>query len=89
MVGDGHAMGVTAQITEHMLWTSERAFRIDHPIFSEQRSQPRGEGLWLSEWLQTSVEIELAILEGAFESRHKLAAKNTPEDFDGKKERVV
>src|SRR6266478_4735942 len=25
MVGDGHAMSVTAQITEHMFWTSERA----------------------------------------------------------------
>jgi len=34
------------------------------------------------------VEIQLAILEGAFESRNKLAAKNTPEHLDGKKEGV-
>ena len=45
MVGDGHAMGITAQITEHMLWASERTFRVDHPVLSEQRSQPRGERL--------------------------------------------
>src|SRR5271167_2064171 len=31
MVGDGHAMGVTAQITEHMLWAPEWTFRVDHP----------------------------------------------------------
>jgi len=43
----------------------------------------------VSEGLQTSVEIQLAILEGALESRHKLAAKDAPEHFDGKKERVV
>ena len=35
MVGDGHAMGVTAQITEHMLRASERWFRVDHPILSK------------------------------------------------------
>ncbi len=35
MVGDGHAMGVTAQITEHMLWASEWTFRVDHPILSK------------------------------------------------------
>jgi len=29
------------------------------------------------------LEIQLAILEGTLESRHKLAAKNTPEHFDG------
>ena len=32
VVGDGHAMGVTAQITENMLWASERTFRVDHPV---------------------------------------------------------
>ena len=51
MVGDGHAMSVTAQITEHMLWTSERAFRVDHPVLSEQWSEPRGKGFRLSEEL--------------------------------------
>jgi hypothetical protein len=35
MVGDGHAMSVTAQITEHMLGASERWFRVDHPILSK------------------------------------------------------
>ena len=39
-----------------------------------------------AERLQTSEEIQLAILEGAFEGRNKLAAKDTPEHFDGKKE---
>ena len=41
VVGDGHAMGIAPQILEYKLWATEGAFRIDHPIFSEQRSQPR------------------------------------------------
>src|SRR6266702_6397311 len=36
MVGDGHAMGVAAQILEHVVWTAERWFRVDHPVFPEQ-----------------------------------------------------
>jgi hypothetical protein len=36
VVGDSHAMSVTAQITEHILGASEGSFCIDHPIFSEQ-----------------------------------------------------
>ena len=29
-------MGVAAQILEHILGATERWFRIDHPVFSEQ-----------------------------------------------------
>jgi hypothetical protein len=35
MVGDGHAMGVTAQILKHMLRAAEGWFAIDYPVFSE------------------------------------------------------
>src|SRR5713226_3867831 len=33
MVGDGHAMGVAAQILEHKLWATEGWFQIDDPVF--------------------------------------------------------
>jgi len=38
MVGDGYAMGVAAQILEHILRASERSFGVDHPVLSEERS---------------------------------------------------
>jgi hypothetical protein len=40
VVGDGYAMGVTAQIAEYMLRPSERWFRVDYPVLSEQWPQP-------------------------------------------------
>ena len=36
MVGDGHAMGVAAQILEHVLGAAEGAFGVDHPVLAEQ-----------------------------------------------------
>jgi hypothetical protein len=86
MVGDGYAMSVTAQVVEHMLWPPEGAFRVDHPVISEQFSEPRGESLWLSKQRQISVESQPAVAKGALESRHKLAAKDATEYLDGEKE---
>ncbi len=89
MVGDGHAMGVPAQILEYVFWASKGSFGINHPVVPEQWPEPGGKSLWLSKQLQFSMEIELAIPEGTPEGRNKLAAKNTPEHPDGKKECVV
>src|SRR6266851_7020489 len=89
MVGDGHAMGVTAQITEHMLWAPERTFRVDHPVLSEQWSEPGSKGFRLSEELQVSMKGELAVMKGTLERFVELAAKDATEHLDGKKEIVA
>ena len=89
MVGDGHAMGVPAQILEYVFWASKGSFGINHPVVPEQRPEPGGKSLWLSKQLQFSMEIQLAILESTPEGCNELAAKNTPEHLNGKKERVV
>src|SRR5215469_6777684 len=86
MVGDGHAMGVAAQIFEYMLWTTERRFRVDDPVFSKQRSEPSSEGLRLSEEFQVSLEVELAVTEGLLETGDKLATEDATQHFDGEEE---
>jgi hypothetical protein len=35
MVGDGHAMGVTGKITQHMMRAAERRLSIDDPFLTE------------------------------------------------------
>ena len=52
----------------------------------EKGSQPGGEGFGVSEGLQGAMEAELALMEVAFQSDDKLAAKNLSEHGDGKKE---
>ena len=34
MVGDGHAMGVAAQILQHILGAAEGTFQVDDPVLS-------------------------------------------------------
>jgi len=36
MIGDGYAMGVAAEILEHILRATEGWLRVDHPVLSEQ-----------------------------------------------------
>ena len=76
MVGDGHAMGVATQILQHVFGATEGTFQVDHPVLSVEWSQPGGEGLGLSEELQVSMEVELAVTEGLLESIHELATKD-------------
>ncbi len=89
MVGDSHTMGVAAQILEHILWASKGAFRVDHPVLSEERPYPSREYLWLGKQSQVSVETQLAILECSLKTSNELAAENATEHLDGKKESVM
>ena len=59
------------------------------PIVSEQGSDPGGEGFWVSERLQVAQEAKLALPEAAFQSSHKLTAKDATEHLDGKEEGVA
>ena len=85
MVGDGHPMGVAAEITENMLGATEGRFAIDHPVLSVEWPQPGSEDLGLRKKLQVSLEVELAIVESLLESVDELAAKNFTQHFLGKK----
>ena len=85
MVGDGHAVGVAAQVLQHILRATEGTFQIDHPVMPVQRPQPGSKDFGLRKKLQISLEAELAILESLFESVDELAAKNFLQHFLGKK----
>ena len=89
MVGDGDAVGVTAEILEHILGAPEGWFRVDHPVFAKQRSQPGGEEFGLRERRQIPGKVQLAMLKGRLESDDELAAKHPPEHGNGEKEARV
>jgi hypothetical protein len=86
MVGDGHAMGVTAEILEYVVGTAEGWFAADDPVSSEQWSEPGSEGLGLREQSQVAGKMKLAMLKSRLESGDELAAKHTSEYLNGEKE---
>ena len=85
-VGDGDAMGVGAQIAQHMFRPSEGPLGIDDPVMAEQYAQPCCEGARLSQGQKVAVELEHAAMEGAAKSGDELAAEDAAEHLDGKKE---
>ncbi len=86
MVGDGDAMGVAAEILEHIVGAAEGRFGVDDPVFSEQRSEPGREDLGLCEQRQIAGKVQLAMLKGRLKSGDELAAKHTSEYLDGEEE---
>ena len=69
-----------------MFGATEGAFGVDVPVISEQGSYPGGEDFGVSEGLQVAMEGQLALPKVAFQSGHKLTAKDATEHLDGKKE---
>ena len=85
MVGDGDAVGVGTEITQGMLRTSEGSFAVDDPVMAKQLPEPGGEDFGLCKEFEVAMEAELALGEGALQSRHELAAKHPAQHFVGKK----
>ena len=85
-VGNGDAMSIGAEITQHMFRSAEGRLGVDDPVVAEQYSQPRAEGAWLGKSQQVAVELELTSMEGVAKSGDELAAEDTAEHADGKEE---
>ena len=89
MVGDGHAMGVAAEIAEHVVGTAKRRFGIDDPVLTEQGAQKSAEGWLIFQGLERAGEGELALLKASFETSDEFAAKDPTEYRDGQEERIA
>jgi hypothetical protein len=89
VIGDRHAVGVAAEITENVLGATEGRFAVDHPVVTEEGAEERGECLGFREKLEVPVEAELAVVEGLPESGDKLAAENTTQHLSGEEEAIA
>ena len=49
MIGDGDAMGVSAEIAQRMFRATERPLGVDHPVVAEQDAEPGGKGVVVRE----------------------------------------
>jgi hypothetical protein len=85
-VGDADTMGVRTEIAEDVLWSAEWSLRIDHPIVTEQASEPGSEAAWLSQRFEMAMELKVAIVESSLQPCEELAAEDTAEYLDRKEE---
>src|SRR6266404_3179690 len=47
MIGDSHAVGVAAEILQHILGATEGSFQVHHPVLSKQWPEPKIFAAWL------------------------------------------
>jgi hypothetical protein len=76
VIGDGHPVGVAAEIVENMLRAAEGPFAVDHPVLVKQLPQERGENFGLGEKFEITVETELTLGEGTPATGNELASKD-------------
>ena len=67
LIGDGDAMGVAAEIGEHLLRPAKRRLGIDHPFGLTERGQVSGEPSGIAERLQFSVKLQFSAVIGLLE----------------------
>jgi hypothetical protein len=89
MVGDGHAMGVLAEIAKRMLRASEGALRVNHPFGAEQRPKPRREGLGIPQRGECAVEAEFVLRVQLLKAICELAPENLFENVDRQEELLL
>jgi hypothetical protein len=64
VIRDGNAMGISSEVSEHLIGSAERWFAVDDPTVAEQLSEKTPKQPWLSERLELPVEPEFARCKG-------------------------
>ena len=85
-VGDGDAMGVAADVVEHLLRTRKRRFRVDDPFSLPGRLQMIGKATRLRQGLECPGEPELAHVERVVQIAEEEPTEEAREHPDGEKE---
>ena len=89
VVGDGNAVRIAGEILENVLRASERAFGVNHPILTKQRSKESMESPCFGQWFQTAWKYQCVLTECPLQAGDELAAKHTAQHFDWQKEGIA
>jgi hypothetical protein len=89
MVGNGHSMGIAAEIAENIFRSAEGPFAVDDPLMVELLTDKGVERLRVREMLKLAVEVDLAFCESVLQSCPEFASKDAPEHFFGKEEAMA
>ena len=65
LVGDSDPMGVSGEVLEHLLGTTERGLGVNHPVFVSKGLEPTFPCLGMFEFAKIAVETKLLVLPGS------------------------
>ena len=61
LVGDGHAVGVAAEILQHVVRSAEGGFGVNHPFLVFEGSQVAGKSARVAQRFEVAEELEFAV----------------------------
>jgi hypothetical protein len=79
-------MGVPRQIAEHLVWSAERGFGVDHPFLIFQGRDQLLETSRMSKFAKLSIEPQLALRKRLPEVGEELSAEQVAERFHWQEE---
>lgn len=85
-VGDGHAVGVTSQILEHVLEAVQGRLSVDDPLGLAMLIKPRVKFSGVSERGQLPAKLQLALGKSYFQKGQQLLSEQTAQDPGGQEE---
>lgn len=80
-IGNRHTMGVSVQITQHVLGSTERWFGVDNPVLSKQETEPTGKGSRFAKRCELTAELECAFAKSELECGDELTAEDAAENL--------
>jgi hypothetical protein len=83
VIGDGHAMGIAAQVVEDVFGATEGWLGVNHPLSFSKWGQVLGESSRLPESLQRGKEPQLAGVKGGLQVFEKQTLEQTREHLHG------
>ena len=89
LVGDGHPVGVMAQVAEDMPRPAEGRFGIDDPLGSSEFSDPPFEDRWVSPAGDLTEEAHLSLFEDPLQAVEELPADHFCQSADRDQEVVL
>jgi len=79
-------MGVAGQVSENLLRSCERAFRVDDPFTLAQRHEPVGEGIGVGQIDVIAEELQLSVTMQVLQFFEEAAPKEPGEYSHGEEE---
>jgi hypothetical protein len=86
VVGDGHAMSVTANLVEYLLRSGKRTLGVNHPFGALCLGDLPGESAGCAKWFQGAEELQLARIECCLQRFEEEAAEEPGQDPNGQEE---
>jgi len=85
-IGDGDAMGVAAEIGQHLPWTAEGRLGVDNPFPAASPGEQEGEGIRLCQVGEIAEEIQPSPIMGGAQFLQKELAEQTRQHAHGQEE---